>query len=96
MADIAAALRTQPTPELTPGLLAFDDGGLAQSLPGFNGFEAIVVAGDQVYATIENRSGGGWVVRGAQPIHQRIQLVPGHGAAVAGAGRADQHRRRRP
>ena len=77
VADIAAALRTQPTPELTPGLLAFDDGGLAQSLPGFNGFEAIAVAGDQVYATIENRRGGGWVVRGALTAdRERIQLDP--------------------
>ena len=77
VADIAAALRTRPTPELTPGLLAFDDGGLAQTLPGFNGFEAIAVAGDQVYATIENQRGGGWVVRGALSADRgRIQLDP--------------------
>jgi hypothetical protein len=77
MQEIAAALRTRPTPELTPGLLAFDDGGLAQTLPGFNGFEAIAVAGDQVYMTIENRRGGGWVVRGALTAdRERIQLDP--------------------
>ena len=77
VADIAAALRTRPTPELTPGLLAFDDGGLSQTLPGFNGFEAIAVAGDQVYATIENQRGGGWVVRGALTAdRERIQLDP--------------------
>ncbi len=75
--EIAGALRTQPAPELTPGLLAFDDGGLAQSLPGFNGFEAMAVAGDQVYMTIENRRGGGWVVRGALSADRgRIQLDP--------------------
>ena len=75
MTDIAAALRGRPAPELTPGLLAFDDGGLAQSLPGFNGFEALAIAGDQVYMTIENRRGGGWVVRGALSADRgRIQL----------------------
>jgi hypothetical protein len=75
--EIAAALRTRPTPELTPGLLAFDDGGLAQALPGFNGFEAIAVAGDRVYVTIENRRGGGWVVRGALSADRgRIALDP--------------------
>jgi hypothetical protein len=75
--EIAAALRTRPTPELTPGLLAFDDGGLAQTLPGFNGFEALAIAGDQVYMTIENRRGGGWVVRGALSADRgRIALDP--------------------
>ena len=77
VADIAAALRARPMPELTPGLLAFDDGGLAQLLPGFNGFEALAIAGDQVYMTIENRRGGGWAVRGALSADRdRIQLDP--------------------
>lgn len=73
--EIAAALREQPVTTLTPGLLAFDDAGLADSLPGFNGFEALAVSGDRVYMTIEKRSGGGWVVMGTlSPERGRIVL----------------------
>ncbi len=52
---------------LTPAPIAFDYGGVAESLPGFEGFESLAFNGDNVYATTEVTAGGqtaAWLLRG--------------------------------
>lgn len=61
------------TAALVPRKIPLDDGGLARTLPGFEGFEAIAIIGDQLYLTIERRRGPNDMV----------------GALVAGALAAD-------
>lgn len=47
--------------------IAFEDDGLSESIRGFEGFESIAFNGDEVFMTIESRSGSpmmGYLVRG--------------------------------
>lgn len=47
--------------------IAFEDDGLSESIRGFEGFESIAFDGDEVFMTIESRSGSpmmGYLVRG--------------------------------
>ena len=47
--------------------IAFEDDGLSKSIRGFEGFESIAFNGDEVFMTIESRSGSpmlGYLVRG--------------------------------
>ena len=59
---------TGVTTELPPlKAIAFDDGGLAETISGFEGYEAIAFDGDQVYMTVETRPGNwmlGYLVSG--------------------------------
>jgi len=57
-AEILAYLDGTSTAALTPQRLPFDDGGLAGSIRGFEGYEAIGFNGDAVYLTIEARGNG--------------------------------------
>jgi len=62
-------------------LLAFDDGGLSDTLDGFEGFEAIVFSGEQVFVTIETSGGSpmmGYLVSGVvDKERESIRLDPG-------------------
>ena len=71
--QIIAYLDGESTDAITPRAIPFDDGGLAQSIPGYQGFEALVFASpassqdQRVYLTIEAEtlSGvSGYVVAG--------------------------------
>ena len=44
---------------IEPNKIGFNDDGLSKTIPGFEGFEAIVVHGDSVYLTIEAKEGEG-------------------------------------
>jgi hypothetical protein len=64
---------------LAPVPLPFDSAGIETTLPGFNGFEAIVFDGDRVFLTIEVRQGKsttGYLVRGDVTPGPRIVLEP--------------------
>ncbi len=65
---------------IRPVPVAFDTGGLAQQIPGYEGYEAIVFAGDTVYALIEARHRKhmrGWLVQGhVDRAANRIVLDP--------------------
>lgn len=66
--EIVAALAGLGGDGLTPAPLAFDDGGVSATVPGFEGFEAIAIVGDRVYLTIEADDGPtmtGYLVTGA-------------------------------
>ncbi len=60
--DLMAAVK-DPTRPLIPLPLAFDDGG-ADTIKGFEGFEAIAFIGDRAYVAIETTSGAGFVAVG--------------------------------
>ncbi len=86
-AEIVAALAGVDAAPLTPAPLAFDDGGLAATIPGFEGFESLAIAGDHVYMSIEaGQSGGmtGYLVAGAvDRTARRITLDPATLVAIA-------------
>lgn len=66
-AELAAYLASASSEPIEPMLTAFDPGGLQNSIPGFEGFEAIVFDGEWFYVSIEARQGGsmqGYLVRG--------------------------------
>ncbi|MBE2239493.1 MAG: hypothetical protein IAE81_17015 [Caldilineaceae bacterium] len=86
-ADIVQVLAGVTTAPLTPAPLAFDDGGLATSIPGFEGFEALAISGDRVYLTIEaerDRAMQGYLVTGViDRAARRISLDPASLVAIA-------------
>jgi hypothetical protein len=52
---------------LTPQRIPLEAPGIAVTIPGFEGFEAIAFAGDQVFVTVEASARGlmqGWLLRG--------------------------------
>jgi hypothetical protein len=52
---------------IKPSMIPFDQGGLDQSIKGFEGFESITFFDDQFFASIESRQGGdmmGYLVKG--------------------------------
>lgn len=51
--QLLAYLDGAPADTLVPVPIPFDDGGLPGSLPGFQGFEALAIAGDTAFFTIE-------------------------------------------
>ena len=57
-ADIIAWLDGAITGPLTPAPVAFDYSGVAEWLPGFEGFEALAFRGDSVFATTEVTANG--------------------------------------
>ncbi len=66
-AQIIAWLDGALSGPLTPTPIAFDYAGVAEALPGFEGFEALAFAGDRVYATAEVTANGqtaAWLVGG--------------------------------
>jgi hypothetical protein len=66
-AQILAWLNGQVTEPLAPSPITFDYSGIAEWLPGFEGFEALAFDGDSVYATTEVTANGqtaAWLVRG--------------------------------
>ncbi len=86
-AEIVAALAGVDGDGLTPAPLAFDDGGLSATVPGFEGFEAIAIAGDRVYLTIEADDGPtmtGYIVVGTiDAATRRVTLDPSTLAPMA-------------
>ena len=60
--------------------ISFDDGGLSKSIPGFEGFEAIAFADQQVFMTIETHNGNpmmGYLVAGSfDELSKQISLNP--------------------
>lgn len=60
--------------------IAFDDGGLHKTLPGFEGFEGLAFNGDMVFMTIETHNGNpmmGYLVAGSYDAAlQQISLDP--------------------
>lgn len=79
--DILAYLSNVTQEPIEIGLLAFEDGGLSDTLEGFEGFEAIASSGEQVFMTIETSGGSpmmGYLVSGAVDYeHQAIRLDAG-------------------
>ncbi len=67
-AEILAYLAGEIEGTITPEEVSLEAPGLYERIPGFEGFEAIAIAGDRVYLTIESRPGDsmlGYVVTGA-------------------------------
>lgn len=65
--DILLAIEQKGGQPLTGKPVPFEDGGLSNSLKGFEGFESLVFDGNSVYLTIETHSGSpmmGYFVRG--------------------------------
>ena len=60
--------------------ITFDDGGLSKFIPGFEGFEAITFANQQVFMTIETHNGNpmmGYLVTGSfDELSKQISLNP--------------------
>lgn len=66
-AEIIDFLDGRLTGPLTPQQIPFEANGIAVSISGFEGFEAIAFAGDQVFVTVEASARGsmqGWLLRG--------------------------------
>ncbi len=86
-ADVVQVLAGVTTAPLMPAPLAFDDGGLAVSIAGFEGFEALAITGERVYLTIEAERDGamqGYLVTGAiDKAARRISLDPASLVAIA-------------
>ena len=86
-AEIVASLAGLGGEGLAPAPLAFDDGGLSSVIPGFEGFEAIAIAGDRVYLAIEADEGPtmtGYLVTGAiDSAARRVVLDPATLAPMA-------------
>lgn len=65
--SLVERLRGNPNAPLIPVRWEFSDGGLAKSIPGYEGYEAIAFDGDTVYACIESRHNKrmhGWLIKG--------------------------------
>ncbi len=66
--------------DLIPKVIPFDDSGLSQRIPGYEGFEAIAFRGDEVFMTIEGSTDSGmmgYLIKGAvDPGTGRIRLDP--------------------
>ena len=79
--EITAFIQDGNPASLSPKLIVFDDGGLRDTIQGFEGFEAIAFDGDQVYLTIEasphNKMKGYLVSGSIQPDQLEVQLDPG-------------------
>src|SRR5690606_29271175 len=60
-AEIEAFLDGQTAGPLEPQPIPFAAPGLANSIPGFEGYEALAFAGDTAYLTIEASPAGGMV-----------------------------------
>lgn len=56
-ADVLDYISAGKKDPIAVGTLTFDDGGLSETLAGFEGFEAIAFSGRQVFVTIETRGG---------------------------------------
>ena len=73
-------LRDNPAAPIIPVRWEFSDGGLAKSIPGYEGYEAIAFDGDTVYACIEarqNKRMQGWLVKGrVDRARNRIVMDP--------------------
>ncbi len=67
------------TNPIVPRKITFDDGGVLEAVPGFEGFEAVVVDGNSVYLTIEAKEGEGrrgYIVSGsADWVRGRVSLT---------------------
>jgi hypothetical protein len=65
---LRAAVASAAPDALTPRALPFDDGGLPGLIPGFAGYEALVVSGGRVYLAVETEgfdcTMGAWIVMG--------------------------------
>lgn len=65
---VLESLSATGPPPLTPRTIPFDDAGLPALIPGFAGYEALSVSGEQVYLAIETESldctMGAWLVAG--------------------------------
>jgi hypothetical protein len=65
---------------LTPSRITFDAADIASQIPGYEGYEAIAIEGDQVYLTVEaNRNGTmqGYLINGTYlPEQNLIKLDP--------------------
>jgi hypothetical protein len=62
--DFLEGRRNEP---LSPRLLPLDASGIRQSIPGFEGYEAIAFWGEQVFVTVESGTSGkmqGWLFAG--------------------------------
>lgn len=66
-AEIVDFLDGRTAGPLTPRAIPLDAPGVAVIIPGFEGFESVAFAGDQVFVTVEADLGGsmqGWLLRG--------------------------------
>ena len=79
-ADIIRYIRQQDGEPLDIKEIAFNDGGLHKTLPGFEGFEGLTFNDDQVFMTIETHNGNpmmGYLVAGSYDAAlQQISLDP--------------------
>jgi len=79
-ADIIRYIEHQDGEPLDMREIAFDDGGLHKTLPGFEGFEGLAFYGGQVFMTIETHNGNpmmGYLVAGSYDAAlQQISLNP--------------------
>ena len=67
-ADLEAYLDGSVTGAIEPAMIPFEEGDLVDRIDGFEGFEAVIFDGDDVYLTIEARDGGemvGYLVKGS-------------------------------
>ena len=78
--DIIRYIEQQDGEPLDIREIAFDDGGLHKTLPGFEGFEGLVFNDDMVFMTIETHNGNpmmGYLVAGSYDAAlQQISLDP--------------------
>lgn len=66
--EIEQAVSGDSDSVLLPKAIPFDDSGLSHRIPGYEGFEAIAFKGDEVFMTIEAKSGDGmmgYLIKGA-------------------------------
>jgi hypothetical protein len=78
-ADLLAAVAGAPGP-LTPQAQPFNDQGLEDRIPGFEGYEAVAISGDRIFLLMEARQAGricGYLIGGRLLENgRRIQLDP--------------------
>lgn len=79
-ADLLSAIQSSGETALEPFQIPFDDGGLSNRTPGFEGFEAVAFLGSEVFLTIESRPSAGMkskVVKGViEPDYSKVTLTP--------------------
>lgn len=85
-ADILARIRGESSEPLPFTTIALNDGGLAATITGFEGYEAIAFDGDRVFLTAETRPGNwmlGYLVSGTvSEDGNQITLDPGQRAPI--------------
>lgn len=77
--EIADAVRHTPPTPLTPQPLPFHQNGIEQHIPGFEGFESIHIAGEEVLLLMESRDRGvmrSHIARGSWHPERGVQLIP--------------------